>query len=174
MFYIYTNPTSYINDNLKIKNKIFDTSHNKSHVDSLIVGNSKNYVVQYDFYQHIGLDIAVETAFDYPCPYISEKVIRPISCKRPFIVVGAAHTLKLLQSLRFKTFSNIINESYDDINDPEERLVSVINEINNFVNRPISAIISDVKKCKTTLDYNFDQLLNFENSELEKIKNVLN
>lgn len=175
MFYIYTNTSSAINDSLKLKSKIFDfTVSDKSYADPLIVGNSKNYVIQYDFYQHIGLDITVETVFDYPCPYISEKVFRPISCKRPFIVVGASHTLKLLQSLGFKTFSNIINESYDDIVDPEQRLVAVINEINNFVNRPISAIISDVKKCKTTLDYNFDQLLNFENNELEKIKNILN
>lgn len=174
MFYIYTNPTSFINDSLKIKNKIFDLSHNNTYTDPLIVGTSKNYVVQCDFYQYIGLDIVAETVFDYPCPYISEKVFRPISCKRPFIIVGATHTLKLLQSLGFKTFSSIINESYDNILDPEQRLVAVIEEINNFVKRPISSIIDDVRECKEILDYNFEHLLRFEDQELEKIKNILN
>lgn len=175
MTYIYISPPTAINDSLKINNKLFDfTVSNESYADPQIVGTSKDYSIQYDFYQCIGIDIVTETVFDYPCPYISEKTFRPISCKRPFIIVGAAHTLKLLQTLGFKTFPNIVNESYDNIQDPEQRLVAIIKEINNFVNRPISAIINDVKKCETILNHNFEQLLGFDDQELEKIKNILN
>lgn len=175
MTYIYTNPPTAINDRLKINNELFDfTISNESYVDPLIVGTSNDYTIQYDFYRHIGIDIVTETVFDYPCPFISEKTFRPISCKRPFIIVGAAHTLKLLQSLGFKTFSSIVNESYDNILDPEKRLVTVVKEINNFVKRPISSIINDVRECKEILDYNFKHLLQFEDLELEKIKNILN
>jgi hypothetical protein len=175
MTYIYTSPPTAINDSLKIKNKLFDfTVSNESYADPQIVGTSKDYSIQYDFYQNIGIDIVAETVFDYPCPYISEKVFRPISCKRPFIVVGAAYTLKLLQTLGFKTFPNIINESYDNIQDPEQRLIAVVEEINNFVNRPISSIINDVKESELILNYNFEHLLKFEDLELEKIKNILN
>ena len=49
-----------------------------------------------------------------------------------FIIVGAPYTLRLLHSKGIKTFDDIINESYDSIEDPEERLLSIVNSIENF------------------------------------------
>lgn len=176
MVYIYTDPVTAVNDNLKIKNKIFDFSiPNEKYVDSLITEPSQIWSnMQPDFYQYVGLDIVAETVFDYPYPYVSEKTFRPISCKRPFIIMGPPNTLNFLHCLGFKTFSHIIDESYDSIIDPEQRLVAIINEIKNFVNQPISSIIDIVKQCEPILNYNFENLLNFEDAELTKIKKILN
>lgn len=176
MVYIYTDPVTAVNDNLKLKSKIFDfTVSNEKYVDSLITEPSQIWSnMQPDFYQFIGLDIVAETVFDYPYPYVSEKTFRPMSCKRPFILVGPPNTLNFLHSLGFKTFSHIINESYDSIIDPEKRLFAIIDEIKKFVNSPISSIIDIVKECEPILNHNFQNLLNFEENELTKIKNILN
>jgi hypothetical protein len=45
-----------------------------------------------------------------------------------------------LRSIGFKTFGHIINESYDDIQDPAERLFAVTDAVDEFISKPISEI----------------------------------
>lgn len=45
---------------------------------------------------------------------INEKLLKPISMKHPFLVVGAYHSLKHLKERGFKTFDSLIDESYDN------------------------------------------------------------
>jgi len=51
----------------------------------------------------------------------TEKVAKPLVAKRPFIVFCGQHYLKNLRKLGFKTFGNVIDESYDDIRYDYER-----------------------------------------------------
>ena len=57
-----------------------------------------------------------------------------------FIYLGPPHSLKYLRSLGFKTWAHIIDESYDDIENPAGRLYAVTNSINKFLSNPIDAI----------------------------------
>jgi hypothetical protein len=41
---------------------------------------------------------------------------------RPFIMLSGKHTLKHLRDIGFKTFSAVIDESYDEIDDEYERI----------------------------------------------------
>src|SRR6056300_20370 len=52
----------------------------------------------------------------------SEKEAKPIVAKRPFIMVGTMHHLKAFRDLGFKTFSPVIDESYDEEPDFEKRV----------------------------------------------------
>jgi hypothetical protein len=58
------------------------------------------------------LYVSAETVFQYPYPYLTEKTFRAIIHKRPFVILGAVHSLKLLQDLGFKTFSNFWSEEW--------------------------------------------------------------
>lgn len=51
----------------------------------------------------------------------TEKVAKPLVAKRPFIAFCGQHYLKNLRKLGFKTFGNVIDESYDDIRYDHER-----------------------------------------------------
>jgi hypothetical protein len=59
----------------------------------------------------------------------TEKTVKPIALGMPFIILGQPFTLKRLQILGFKTFSDYIDESYDLIDDPIERFELVMREI---------------------------------------------
>lgn len=61
--------------------------------------------------------------------FLSEKMWKPIVCKQAFIVIGPKNTLQYLKKLGFKTFSCIINESYDS-EDESTRLFSAIDALN--------------------------------------------
>lgn len=64
--------------------------------------------------------------------YLTEKTIRPILRLQPFIHVGAPHILKVLRSMGFKTFSPFIDETYDDIEDPYQRIEYIFTEIDRL------------------------------------------
>jgi len=52
----------------------------------------------------------------------SEKEAKPIIAKRPFIIVGAKDHLKAFRNLGFKTFSPVIDESYDNEPNKDKRV----------------------------------------------------
>jgi hypothetical protein len=127
---------------------------------------------QLDFYQHIAVDIVTESVYNYPYPFISEKTLRPISCKRMFILVGAPNTLKLLHNKGFKTFGNVINESYDLEQDPIKRWHLVCKSIQQFVTQPIEEIQLIVKQHQAVLEHNYNTLVDLEKTELEHINDT--
>ena len=60
---------------------------------------------------------------------MTEKSLRPIACGRPFILAAAPESLAYLKSYGFKTFDGHIDETYDSIQDPLERLMFIVNEM---------------------------------------------
>ena len=46
--------------------------------------------------------------------FITEKTLKPLVCKNPFMVSGSAYTLRFLKNLGFQTFDTLYDESYDD------------------------------------------------------------
>jgi hypothetical protein len=58
----------------------------------------------------------------------TEKTLKPLAAGRPFIVNGNPGVLKLLRRMGFKTLSPLIDETYDEIADPHERLTRALAE----------------------------------------------
>jgi len=48
--------------------------------------------------------------------FLSEKVFKPIACQHPFVILGNKGSLKELKKLGYKTFHDLIDESYDNLN----------------------------------------------------------
>jgi len=72
--------------------------------------------------------------------HISEKVFNAMMYNHFFIYLGPPGTLTYLRELGFKTFSHIIDESYDDIENIESRLMAVSTAIKDFLNQPLDQI----------------------------------
>ena len=65
-----------------------------------------------------------------------ERVCRAILLRRPFIILGNRHTLKLLHSLGFKTFPTLFDESYDSL-EYSDRFAHITDQINSLVRDPL-------------------------------------
>jgi hypothetical protein len=85
-------------------------------------------------YQQCAVEVVLETLFDDSRLHLTEKSLRPIACGRPFMLVSTPGSLKYLQSYGFKTFGSYIDESYDDIIDPVERLTKIVAEMKRISN----------------------------------------
>ena len=62
----------------------------------------------------------------------SEKVFKPIACNHPFIVLGGKGSLASLKKRGYRTFRNYFDESYDDIDDDEERMHAIIDVLKHI------------------------------------------
>jgi len=127
---------------------------------------------QLDFYRNFCVDLVAETVYDYPYPCITEKLLRPISCKRFFIVIGPAKVLHLLRSKGFDTFDDIIDGSYDDETDPKKRWLMLEEVIQKTVKMPLDDLKQALIANEHRLDRNLDLLKNLERTEIEKLRNV--
>lgn len=102
------------------------------------------------------LHVVTETVFDYPHNSFGEKTWKPIVNLRPFIIVGPPHSLRDLQSLGFKTFSNWWDESYDQILDPLSRMRSIIDVLKKICGHRLEDLLKIYDEMEPILKFNYD------------------
>ena len=78
------------------------------------------------YYQTSLISVVTETNFDNNDIFNTEKIFKPMVHRHPFILVGPYKTLEHLKNMGYKTFSDFWDESYDDIEDPFERLLKIV------------------------------------------------
>lgn len=87
--------------------------------------------------------------------FLSEKVFKPIASHHPFIVMGNKHSLKELKKLGYKTFSNWIDESYDELDnlDRMDAIIKVLKDIDKIENK-----LEWFKSMEEVLKFNYEVL----------------
>ena len=164
-------PFTRVHD-LFVKNQQIDAFPNRVNICHPLISNGPNSVssrYQAEFYQHAACDFVVETVLDYPYPYVSEKTLRPIACKRMFIILGPVGILKLLHNKGFETFGDFVNESYDAIQDSSDRFFAVNEQIHQFCDRPLEEIVQYLHNNQPKFDHNFNTLKTLQQQELKEI-----
>jgi hypothetical protein len=85
----------------------------------------------------------------------SEKVLKPIAFKHPFITWAPPGYLAWLRTWGFKTFSHCIDESYDIERDHEKRLDMIITEVARLNATPDDYFITDTTQ--KILNHNYER-----------------
>ena len=173
---ITTKPWSKINEAWNFNNQL-DSSVQDAYRDPLVGGTSNIHQVDKsiycDFYRNFAIDIVTETVYNYPYTQITEKTIRPIVHKRMFIIVGSPGMLSLLHHKGFKTFSPFINEEYDSIKDPHERMIAIVTELSRISKFSIDDMRKTMLQYKETLQHNYDHYHWLCNNEIDQVVNKL-
>lgn len=110
------------------------------------------------YYQNSLVSIVTETNFDALEVTLTEKSFKPSKEKHPFIIVGAAGTLKAIRDMGYKTFGEFWDESYDTCLDPKERLTRIINTCNHIASWDDEKIRDFRRRVKPILDHNYERL----------------
>ena len=113
-------------------------------------------------YKDSMLTLVSETTVDNEQFYISEKTVKPIGHKHPFIVMGSIGTLEELRREGFKTFHPYINEDYDLIENTNERCEAIIKELQRIVYLSKEEKLKWMENVKPIVEYNFRHLINFK------------
>src|SRR5210317_1308861 len=86
---------------------------------------------------------------------ITEKVVKALKSKQPFLVIGQANTLTHLKRLGFKTFDTWFDESYDSVDSIKTRTDLVFSEIKRICSYDMEKINSIYNEMEETLEYNY-------------------
>jgi len=86
-------------------------------------------VVPLIIYNQTYYSVVAETNAFNSFNFYTEKIVKPILAGRIFIVIAGKGYLKNLRSLGFQTFSDIIDETYDDEDDDITRWNKAMNQV---------------------------------------------
>jgi hypothetical protein len=160
----FKNQNFFINDN-KLQDYFFDNQTSSS--------ASADY--NNDDYQSCAIEVVLETLFDDTRIHLTEKTLRPIACGHPFILASTPGSLEYLRSYGFQTFEGLINEEYDLINDPVERLTAIIKIMKTVTNMPSGDKFALFEKMKVIARYNQERFFSddFQNQVIRELKTNL-
>jgi hypothetical protein len=96
--------------------------------DNVNITSDVSAVYTVNDFNSTAVSVVLETIFDNRI-HLTEKTLRPIACGHPFVLAAGPGSLKLLRSYGFQTFHGYIDESYDDIQDSQQRLEAIIKEM---------------------------------------------
>ena len=117
------------------------------------------YVAQTQrIYQHFLIDIVAETFTSGNCFFITEKTMRPMLLKKPFVVMGSVNYLDYLHQMGFRTFGDFWDESYDGFSSAERysRILALIDQLATKSVDELEAMYWDMQY---TLDHNYNLLM---------------
>ena len=123
---IYYKDHNFVNKNWQPRHQLenyFDFNNASS-------ASSADFIIS--DYANTDIEIVLETLFDDDRLHLTEKSLRPIACGQPFILAATHGSLEYLRNYGFKTFGDVIDESYDLIHDPMQRLQSIVTLMNHI------------------------------------------
>ena len=148
---------SFINDDQRIKYAEWLSKEYRLDDVDIIDGNltdsSDNLI---NLYKRSYFSLICETQFEGYEVSVTEKTYKAIVYKHPFIMLANAHFLKYLRKLGYKTFHPFINESYDDIEDHNERFKTIVDEIKRLSNLSNSELKELLNKITPIINYNYE------------------
>jgi hypothetical protein len=122
----------------ELKNTITHVSYSGQRV-------SLSQIISVDIYNQTAYSIVAETNWDNQYSFYTEKIVKPILAERLFIVFSGQYYLRNLRQLGFKTFDGIIDESYDSVEDSDQRFSLALAQMNYLIDQPQKEILDKIK-----------------------------
>ena len=105
-------------------------------------------------------EIIMETSVSHNNMFITEKTIKSFLSKNVFIIIGNPHSLTWLKSLGFRTFSDIIDESYDNEKVFFKRFMLAFEEIKKLCSLDVITLKNKITCMNEVVEHNYNHFLN--------------
>lgn len=105
---------------------------------------------------------------------ITEKTYKAMFYKKPFILISQANSLEVLKECGYKTFSHVIDESYDLIPSVPERLNAISNELLRLSNIDDKSFQYVIDSCQDNIEHNYNLMLSESLRNVPKEFNIKN
>ena len=92
-----------------------------------------------------------ETVFDIPYSFRTEKTWKPIVMGHPWIAIANRGFYRDMHNLGFQTYSHVVDESFDSIDNGEDRLDRIVEIVNDLCKSDLHAFL---KECYNVSKYN--------------------
>ena len=100
-------------------------------------------------YMDTYFSLVSETVHRFPYSFRTEKIWKPVAIGHPFVVVANRGYYRDLHNLGFKTFGHVIDESFDQIDNNQDRLDAVANVVEDLCQQDLASFLNECDKvCK--------------------------
>jgi len=136
------------------------------------IGVYLSYIIPLEVYNKTAYSIVAETNYDNEYSFFTEKIAKPIAAQRLFVVFSGQGFLRNLRSMGFCTFDGIIDESYDQVEDSDQRFDLAMEQVKWLCSQPQEHILARIQPI---VEHNKQVLMssNFTQDTLEKIVNII-
>ena len=95
--------------------------------------------------------LVTETIFEYPYTFRTEKIWKPIAIGHPWIAVSNYGYYRDMHNLGFQTFGHVIDESFDSIENDQDRLERIAQVVEDLCQQDLASFL---KECYNVCKYN--------------------
>lgn len=136
---------------------------------------SLSQVIPTSIYKNTSWCLVAETNYHSGYIFFTEKIAKPILAKKPFIIAGNPHSLPVLHALGFKTFSNLIDESYDSIEDMDVRMSTVVSVTNYLTSMPPAKVRAMHDHIQLIVEHNYRVMMDtdWQRTNLDKLSKMI-
>lgn len=120
--------------------------------------NQASSFIEYDYAESY-FSIVTESFNESNVVFFSEKIFKPIVAMQPFIIVTSPGALRELKKLGYQTFSQWIDESYDEELDNNKRLKMIVQQIQKLTTKSEEYLQNMLIEMLPVLKHNIDTLL---------------
>ena len=113
-------------------------------------------------YVDTSFSLVTETIFDYPHTFRTEKIWKPMIMCHPFVIAANRGYYQDLHHAGFQTFGNLIDESFDQIDDPTDRANRVVAVVKDICYNGAEAFL---QAARSTCKYNYQQLRDYNTQQ---------
>jgi hypothetical protein len=85
--------------------------------------------------------LVTETIFDYPYSFRTEKMAKPLAIGHPWIVASNQGFYRDMRNLGFQTFDSLIDESFDSIDNSQERMDRIVAVVNDLCQQDLTSFM---------------------------------
>jgi hypothetical protein len=99
--------------------------------------------------------LVTETVFDYPYSFRTEKIAKPLAVGHPWIAASNSGFYRDIRNLGFRTFDSLIDESFDSIDNNQDRMDRIVEVVADLCQQDLSSFLA---ACEDICKYNQQHL----------------
>ena len=99
--------------------------------------------------------LVTETVFEYPYSFRTEKIAKPLAMGHPWICATSMGFYRDIQNLGFQTFGHVIDESFDTIENHQDRMERVALIVKDLCQQDLASFLA---ACYNVCKYNQQHL----------------
>lgn len=132
-----------------------------------------------DWYTRSYFSLVAETSVQTP-GHRSEKMFKPFAFKHPMLLWASTGSLEIARDLGFQTFNFLFDESYDSIQDVNQRFNKIIDNLNSFCDtfeNHKEKVVDDFfssQRLQQVLEHNYNQFYKKELTAKIITKEIVN
>ena len=117
---------------------------------------SLSQVAPLSIYNETAYSLIAETSYSSHFTFYTEKTVKPILAHRLFIMLGGTHALRNLRTVGFRTFGDVVDESYDSLTDLHERCNGALSQVEYLTTLSQEEVLA---KIKPICDHNYSHMM---------------